>query len=110
MVLRSDLKHLVLWFYQFQENLEWSRLRGRFFQVLFVNNHRETQKTIRMSVVKIVKALVIQFDYLAILLVPGLLDVAGANNPHPLPVFSILTSETVLFSKRITNSCPSYVP
>jgi hypothetical protein len=63
-----------------------------------------------LAIVKIVKALVIQFDYLALLLVPGLLDVAGANNPHPLPVFSILTSETVLFSKRITNSCPSYVP
>ena len=59
---------------------------------------------------KIIKALVIHFDYLTLLLVPGLLGVAGANNPHPLPVFSILTSETVRFSKRITNSCPSYVP
>lgn len=60
--------------------------------------------------VKIVKALVIQFDYLALLLEPGLLDVAGANNPHPLPFFSILASETILFLKRITNSYPSYVP
>ena len=63
-----------------------------------------------LAIVKIVKALVIQFDYLTLLLVPGLLDVVGANSPHQLPVFSILTSETVLFSKRITNSCPSYVP
>ena len=63
-----------------------------------------------LEIAKIVKALVVQFDYLAILLVPELLDVAGANNPHPLPVFSILASEIILFSKRITNSCPSYVP
>ncbi len=63
-----------------------------------------------LAIGKIIKALVIQFGYLALLLVPGLLDVAGANNPNPLPVFSILTSETVRFSKRITNSCPSYVP
>ena len=33
--------------------------------------------------------------YLALLLVPGLFEVAGAKKPHPLPVFSIFVSITI---------------
>ena len=41
-----------------------------------------------------------QFDYLALLLVPELLDVTGANNPHPLPVFQFWLPKQFYFQNN----------